>query len=273
MGEKPDSSYVIRTGAEALDRLDLIARLLWPTTQMFLARVAALNATRFLDVGCGIGDVACRIAATGVASTGIDPNEAVVRAAKERCVRHGSTAAFRVGGLAELGTDPDLAGFDVVYARCVISHLSDAADALRSMRVAVKPGGLILVEDVEVDAVWSSPPCAPLARHAQLYVAAAKGLGARPDVAPHLAGLLRAMGATDTTVDVVQPVLQRPSDLQIHARTMEAIAEPVITQGLATEEEVIDLVTQLDEWAETPGVVATLPRIVQVSARTPVEIS
>jgi hypothetical protein len=128
---------------------------------------------------------------------------------------------------------------------------------------------MILVEDVEVAAVWSSPPCDALARHAELYVAAAEGLGAHPKVGPELAGLLRGLGATHVRVDVVQPVLRRRADLRIHARTMEAIAAPVRALGLATDDEIADLVTRLDEWAATPGVVATLPRIVQVSARVP----
>ena len=54
-----------------------------------------------------------------------------------------------------------------------------------------------------------------------------------------------------------------------YARTMEAIAEPVVAQNLATEEEVADLVARLDDFAATPGGFATLPRIVQVSARAP----
>jgi hypothetical protein len=51
--------------------------------------------------------------------------------------------------------------------------------------------------------------------------------------------------------------------------TMEAIAAPVIAQGLATADEVTELVAQLDQFADTRGVVATLPRVVQVSARAP----
>jgi hypothetical protein len=54
-----------------------------------------------------------------------------------------------------------------------------------------------------------------------------------------------------------------------HACTMEAIAAPVLAQGLATVDEVDALVGQLDELARTPGAVATLPRVVQVSARAP----
>jgi hypothetical protein len=43
----------------------------------------------------------------------------------------------------------------------------------------------------------------------------------------------------------------------------------VLEQGLATEQEIADLVAQLDQLADTPGAVATLPRVVQVSARAP----
>jgi 2-polyprenyl-3-methyl-5-hydroxy-6-metoxy-1,4-benzoquinol methylase len=270
MEHRGDSSYVIRTGIDALDRLDLLARLFWPTTEALLTRTGAFAAGRFLDVGCGIGDVASRVAARGVgAVTGIDVNAAVVSAAVERAAGDSSPVVFRTGAITELRADALRAPFDVVFARCVVSHLPDPADALGAMLAALTPGGSILVEDVEVAAVWSSPRCDALARHAQLYVDAAFGLGARPDVGPELAGVLVALGATDVEVDVAQPVLRGPADLQIHARTMEAIAGPVVAQGLATSDEITGLVAQLDEFAATPGVVATLPRIVQVNARAP----
>jgi len=81
--------------------------------------------------------------------------------------------------------------------------------------------------------------------------------------------LLRDLGAVDISVDIVQPVFCEPADLQILGRTMEAIAAPVIEQGLATDAEVAEIVADLDRFAMTPGVYATLPRIIQVSARAP----
>ena len=137
------------------------------------------------------------------------------------------------------------------------------------MVAVARPGGLVLVEDVEVAAIWSSPPSDALRRHVELYVEAARGLGARPDFACEIAPTLAALGATDIHVDVIEPVLREPADLQAHACTMEAIAQPVLAQGLATAEEIETLDAQLDEFATTPGVVATLPRIAQVSARAP----
>ena len=260
-----DASYVIQTGAAARERLELIARLFWPTTEEFLSRESAFGVERFLDVGCGIGDVAARVGD----ATGVDINAEVIDAARERGKSMEASATFRVAGLADLGVDDDLRDFDVVFARCVLTHQSDPRTALSSMLAAARPGGTVLIEDVEVAAIWSSPPSEVLVRHVELYVAAAHGLGARPDAGCELAVWLRELGATDVHVDVVQPVLRVPADIAAHARTMEAIAGPVIEQGLATPEEVDELVSRLDEFARMPGAVATLPRVIQVSGRAP----
>jgi SAM-dependent methyltransferase len=264
-----DATYVIRSGVGALERLELIARLCAPATLAFLGRTGALGAPRFLDVGCGVGDVAVQAAAAGTTdAVGVDVNPDVVAGATARAARLGSTARFVTGSFADVGTG-DLADFDVVYARCVLSHLPDPQPAVAAMVRAVRPGGLVLVEDVEVAAVWSSPVEPALVRHVELYVAAARAIGARPDVVPDLAGALRAAGAEAVEVDVVQPVLRDPADLRIHARTMEAIADPVLARGLATADEIDAVVARLEAWADEPGVVATLPRFVQVAGRRP----
>lgn len=260
-----DASYVIQSGAPARERLELIARLFWPTTEELLTRHGAFGARRFLDVGCGIGDVAARVGD----ALGVDINAEVIDAARERGKSMASSATFRVAGLADLGVDDDLRDFDVVFARCVLTHQSDPRAGLTSMLAATRPGGTVLVEDVEVAAIWSSPRSEALDRHVDLYLAAAHGLAARPDAGCELAVWLRELGATDVHVDVVQPVLRVPEDLAAHARTMEAIAGPVIDQGLATAAEVDELVASLDAFACSPGAVATLPRVIQVSGRAP----
>lgn len=264
-----DASYVIRSGAAAHDRLELIARLFWPTTETFLAGAGAFDVRSLVDVGCGIGDVTCRVGERGVQVLGIDPNVEVVELATERAAALAASAEFRVGGLAQVGSADDLVGVDAVYARCVLTHQSDSAGGLAAMVAATRPGGLVLVEDVEVAAIWSSPPSAALERHTEIYVAAAHGLGARPDFACEIAPTLAALGATDIHVDVVQPVLRGTDELRAHACTMEAIAQPALAQGIATAEEIDDLVAQLDELAAAPGWVSTLPRTVQISARAP----
>jgi ubiquinone/menaquinone biosynthesis C-methylase UbiE len=262
-----DVTYVIRSGVQALERLELIARLLRPTTIDLLDQVDLGPSASFLDVGCGIGDVAAIMAGRSSGHVlGIDINPGVVEGAAQRAQRLGAGAQYRVAGLQDLGTD-DLTGFDAVYARAVLTHLPDPSAALTSMLEATAPGGFVLVEDVDLSALWSAPPCRALDEHRDLYLAAAEAIGASPRAASELGARLAAVGAVDVRVDMVQPVLRAPEDLAVHARTMEAIAEPVVRHGLATMDEVDRIIDELDAWARAEGTVGAMPRIVQVSGR------
>jgi 2-polyprenyl-3-methyl-5-hydroxy-6-metoxy-1,4-benzoquinol methylase len=264
-----DATYIIRSGAAAESRLELLARICWPATEQFLHRRSAIRG-RVLDVGCGSGDVAMRMIAAGAdEAVGIDINAEVVAIAQARTAALGSAATFRLAGIDDVG-GADLRDFDVVYSRCVLSHLPDPRAAMAALWRAVTPGGVLMIEDVEVAATWGSPPSAALARYRELYVAAANANGASPAVGAELACFLHDLGATEVEVDLTQPVLRTPEDQMIHAVTMDAIANPVIMRGLASAEEVDGLVRTLTDYAHAPGTVSTLPRIVQVSGRRPV---
>ncbi len=114
---------------------------------------------------------------------GVDINAGVVAGATERAARIGAPVTFSVAGLDDLGAG-ELVNFDVVYSRCMVSHLPAPVPALRSMLAAVLPGGWVLVEDVEVSAVWGSPFEPALARSVELYAAAARGMGAPGGATP-----------------------------------------------------------------------------------------
>jgi SAM-dependent methyltransferase len=208
------------------------------------------------------------IAAGADEAVGIDINAEVVAFARARTEALGSAATFRLAAIDDVG-GADLRDFDVVYARCVLSHLPDPRAAMAALWRGVAPGGVLMIEDVEVAATWGSPPSAALARYRELYVAAANANGASPAVGAELACFLHDLGATEVEVDLIQPVLRTPEDQMIHAVTMDSIANPVITRGLATAEEVEGLVQTLMDYARASGTVSTLPRFVQVSGRRP----
>ena len=54
--------YAIRGGMEGKKRLDLLARVMLPTTVQLLDRVGLVRGMKCLDVGCGGGHVAMLIA-------------------------------------------------------------------------------------------------------------------------------------------------------------------------------------------------------------------
>jgi 2-polyprenyl-3-methyl-5-hydroxy-6-metoxy-1,4-benzoquinol methylase len=55
--------YAIRGGKQGKERLDVLARVLLPTTKQLLDRVGLIRGMKYLDVGCGGGHGAILMAA------------------------------------------------------------------------------------------------------------------------------------------------------------------------------------------------------------------
>jgi hypothetical protein len=83
--------------------------------------------------------------------------------------------------------------------------------------------------------------------------------------------LLERAGFEDIGVSVVQLVGTRGEAKLLNPITMENIAGAVLEDGLATREEIDDVVRELYEFAANPSTVAGLPRIVRAWGRRPTE--
>ena len=109
----------------------------------FLRDVAPPPA-RALDVGCGTGALAARLAAAGYDVTGIDPSRGMLDVMARR-----AAAAQRVEGSA---TDMpfDDAAFDLAVSVATMHHIADPDSvraALSEMVRVVRPGGRVVVWD------------------------------------------------------------------------------------------------------------------------------
>jgi ubiquinone/menaquinone biosynthesis C-methylase UbiE len=99
---------------------------------------------RGLDVGCGTGTLAARLAQAGYEMTGVDPSEGMLEVMR---TRHPTVEAVRGDGTALPFEDER---FDLVYCVAVMHHIADP-EAVRKtlgemLRVA-RPGGRILIWD------------------------------------------------------------------------------------------------------------------------------
>ena len=73
---------------------------------------------------------------------------------------------FRVAGLADgLGEEE----YDVVYARFVLTHLSDPAAGVATMVAALKPGGRLVVEDIDFRGSFCHPEHPSFERYNEIY--------------------------------------------------------------------------------------------------------
>lgn len=98
---------------------------------------------RVLDVGCGTGFLAERLARRGFWGVGVDLSPDSVDIANERLREIGLDGALR----AEVGSayDPPGGTFDLITLTDVLEHLEDPRACLAALRGRLAPGGLLVV--------------------------------------------------------------------------------------------------------------------------------
>jgi ubiquinone/menaquinone biosynthesis C-methylase UbiE len=112
-----------------------------------LREVAGPPPLRVLDVGCGTGFLALRMAELGHTAVGIDLSEEMLAVAQRKAEGVGLPVTFRHGD-AEAPLH-DGAPYDVILERHVIWTLPQPGAAVRAWQALLKPGGLlILIEGI-----------------------------------------------------------------------------------------------------------------------------
>jgi SAM-dependent methyltransferase len=265
------SHYVIRGGLEGRERLRVLARVMWPTTEALFARVGVDRAAKCLDVGCGGGDVTVALGA--LASDGLvvgcDFDEKTLELARTEALRAGlRNVEFRLEDAMEPADVHE--EFDFVYVRFLLTHLPDPAKALRNICARLAPAGIVVVEDIDCSGHFCYPPSAAFRRFVELYTRAAQARGCDPNIGPRLPALLADAGLRDVEMNVVQPAGVSGEVKLIGPLTLEAIADAVLAADLVSVDELNQLVDDLYSFATTDATLLSIPRIVQAWGRAPV---
>lgn len=265
-----NDEYAFRGGAEGRERLRVLARVLRPTTSSLLDRVGIREGMTCLDVGCGGGDVTVLLAdrvGPGGRVVGIDVDGPKIEVAREEARAEGrDNAEFRVLDLRRLGT---LGAFDVVYARFVLTHLSDPDGAVTRLVSHIRPGGTLVTEDIDFGGSYTWPESDAYRRFHQLYLRVVDRRGGDPHIGRRLPLLLAGGGLEEVEMNVVQPMATRGDAKLLNPMTLENIADAAVRDGLASPEEIGSVVDELYRFAADPGTIAGLPRIVQAWGRRP----
>jgi SAM-dependent methyltransferase len=265
----PQSShYVIRGGIEGRERLRILSRVMRASTASLLDRLGLGPGLTCLDVGCGGGDVTLEIArrvAPDGRVIGVDIDEEKMRIARTEAKEQGvSNVEFQVSDIRKDGLTRS---FDVVYARFLLTHLSDPAATVAAFQAHVHPGGLVAVEDIDFSGCFTYPESKAFKRFHELYCATVIRRGGDPNIGPRLPSLLQQQGLEEIGVHVFQPVSLQGESKLLNPLTMENIAGAVLADGLASQEEIDEVAQALYSFAADPTTVAGTPRIVQAWGR------
>jgi SAM-dependent methyltransferase len=267
----PSDHYVIRGGFEGRERLRILARVMQPSTRSLLERAGVGAGMACLDVGCGGGDVTfelARLVGTSGRVVGMDMDASKIELARrEAADLELAGVEFR---LVEVGESAGAPEFDVVYARFLLTHLSDPADALERMLGFLRPGGVAIVEDIDFRGHFCHPEHLAFRRYVTLYSEVVRAKGADPDIGPRLPGLLRDAGLENVQMHVVQPAGFEGDVKLIAALTLENIADAVLAADLTTEDDLQAAIRELYAIAEDRTTVMSVPRVVQAWGTRPV---
>lgn len=137
----PDAIFADPRLAAIYDRLDPPGR---PDLAPYFAMADGLGARRVVDVGCGTGVLACRLAARGLAVVGVDPAAASIAVARRKA--HADRVRWIVGTAADLPPlGADLATMTGNVAQVFVSDREWRA-TLAACRRVLRPGGRLMFE-------------------------------------------------------------------------------------------------------------------------------
>ncbi|HEX4477911.1 MAG TPA: methyltransferase domain-containing protein [Polyangiaceae bacterium] len=234
-----ESGYLLdNRQVEAGERFAAMSRIFDPVTFRHFDALGVRDGWRAWEVGAGgtpvVEWLARRVGARGrVLATDIDVSLVASAAGDNVEVRRHDVGVDAAPG----------EGFDLVHARLVLVHVPARERALRTMIDALRPGGVLLVEDAD-------PALQPLAcpdvagpdeelanRIRRGFRSLLERRGVDLAYGRKLPRLLRHAGLVDVGADAYFPITLPESGV-LEAATVRQVRGALVEQGLATDDEI-----------------------------------
>ncbi|HKR69017.1 MAG TPA: methyltransferase domain-containing protein [Streptosporangiaceae bacterium] len=257
--------YILDGSDNDLRRLLGVAESSRGLARAAFRRVGIEEGWHAIECGCGpIGGLAVMAEMVGPTGrvVGVDLSEPAIQRARSvvGALELGNVDLF-AGDIHELGTAAVGGPFDLAYTRLFLMHQPDPVRTLSHIASLLRPGGWVVAQEA-----LRNPPPQSHPKHDALgaYWDLTYQVVERAGGVPHgsvdgLAGSARAAGLDVVAVDGCFTTVDPELGFELHASTLSAAKERAISSGVATEQQVDELVSDLRaaktggyEWVSTP---------------------
>jgi len=239
--EAKRSSYVLGHGSDEHRRLMLQSRFVGELTENVFMRAGLAKGMSVLDIGCGAGDVSFLAAAfVGPSGNvlGIDQSPESVAIATERAKAAGlDNVRFEVGILENLQQSGP---FDALVGRLILLYLKDPAAVLKKLAQLVRPGGVIIFQEMEMATARSVPDVPLCARCGRWIVEAFTRAGVETSMGSRLYSIFKQAGLGEPQM-ICGGRVEGSAQSEIYewlAQTVRSLLPMIEKTGVATKEEV-----------------------------------
>ena len=271
-GNRADSenkSYILGTGETAAMRLRLLHEVYGKSTESLLTTLGLQQGMRIADIGCGIGVVSRWMAenvGTQGSVVGVDISTAQLAIAQQDASLLGLTQlSFQQADVYDTGLPRG--SFDMVYCRFLLCHLTQPEKALQEMYALLKPGGILLCDDLHLSSLHTDPPSAAYERMTKLMVGGGSHKGVDYNLGVKLHRLFRQVGFKNLQMQSDQPGYTVGECKRFWEYTFYEASADAIQAGIFTVEDVEKLKAELEAVAKDETIMVTQARKVQVWAK------
>jgi SAM-dependent methyltransferase len=238
-------------------RLAGLEAALDPGTHEHLARLGARPGSRCLEIGAGGGAVALWLAERVAPGGVVVATDLATDFLEKGAARHPGLEILRHDITAE-----DLpTGFDIVHARWLVEWLPNKRQALTRMVAALRPGGVLIVEEPDFVTIFGTAE-PPALRH--VMICGMRHLEASCPVeveyGRRVLDDLTAVGLVNVEAEGRCPVVRGGSPPAAHflRLTLEKLRVALLDDGTVTEAEFAEAVAALED----PAVTVVMPMTV-----------
>ena len=183
--------------------------------------------------------------------------------ARDQAVDH---VEFRSGDAAALDARDE---YDAEYAWLLLTHLAEPEATLQRMIAAVKPDGVVIVEDLDHSRSSRTRSVLRWIATSRSTTKSPGDEGAIRRSARNCRGMLRRAGLDDVQLRLTQPIFMAGPAKRINQLTLENVQEAILAEGVTTADEIDAIMTELEAFTEDPDTIVVFPRFFQVFGRRP----